>query len=384
MVTTPERGSNMKLTGLLVASILLLSISAAGSHAAPEKAQVIIGFKDKHDTALIKDYEGEIKREFTLINAVAVKLPKNKIDILKRHPGIEYIEPDYEASALGETTSWGVAKINAIKVWQLPNRGTGIRVAVLDTGIQYDHPDLKNNIKGGVNFAGYPDGSTNRIYWTDKNGHGTHVAGIVAAENNYIGVVGVAPQAWLYAVRVLNDQGSGYYSDIIQGIEWSINNNMQVVSMSLGGSSSSYALKNAVDNARARGIILVAAAGNSGDGNSATNNINYPARYSSVIAVGATNSDDTVPRWSSDGREIDVAAPGVSIISTYKGSTYATMSGTSMATPYVAGTVALMLKAGVSPDSIQNKLQTTAVDLFPAGFDVFSGYGRINALKAVQ
>lgn len=374
----------MKLIGLLFASILLLSISAAGSHAAPEKTQVIIGLKDKPDTALIKDYGGEIKREFTLINAVAVKLPKNKIDILKKHPKIEYIEPDYEASALGENVPWGVARINAPQVWKLPNRGTGIRVAVLDTGIQYDHPDLKNNIKGGVNFAGYPDGSTTRFYWTDKNGHGTHAAGIVAAEDNDIGVVGVAPQAWLYSVRVLNDKGSGYYSDIIQGIEWSINNNMQVVSMSLGGSSSSYALKNAVDKARSRGIILVAAAGNSGDGNPATNNIAYPARYSSVIAVGATGSGDAVPRWSSDGREIDVAAPGVSIVSTYRGSTYATMSGTSMATPHVAGTVALMLKAGISPGSIQNKLQTTGVDLLPAGFDVFSGYGRINALRAVQ
>lgn len=367
----------------VVASIVILSISIIGSIAPQEKVPVIIGFKDKKDPALIKENGGEIKREYTLINAIAAKLPKNKIEELKKHPKVSYVEPDRTVQALAETTPWGVAKINAPRVWQSTNKGTGIKVAILDTGIQYNHPDLKNNIKGGVNFAGNPDGSTNPKFWTDKHGHGTHVAGIVAAVNNSIGVIGVAPEAYLYAVKVLNNAGNGYTSDIIQGIQWAADN-AQIASMSFGSSSYSQAEKDAVDAARAKGLILVAAAGNSGDGNPLTDNVGYPARYDNVIAVAATDSNDVVASWSSDGSEVDVSAPGVSILSTYKGSSYASMSGTSMAAPHVTGTIALMLKAGIPASEIQSKLQTTAVDINAAGFDVFSGYGRIDAFSATQ
>ncbi|MDO8725848.1 MAG: S8 family peptidase, partial [Candidatus Methanoperedens sp.] len=216
----------------------------------------------------------------------------------------------------------------------------------------------------------------------DKYGHGTHVAGIVAAVgNNNIGVIGVAPEASLYAVKVLNNAGSGYTSDVIQGIQWAADN-AQIASMSFGSSSYNQAEKDAVDAARAKGLILVAAAGNSGDGNPLTDNVGYPARYANVIAVAATNSNDAVASFSSDGLEVDVSAPGVSILSTYKGSSYASASGTSMAAPHVTGTVALMLKAGVLPNDIQSKLQTTALDINSLGFDVFSGYGRIDAFTA--
>ena len=145
--------------------------------------------------------------------------------------------------------------------------------------------------------------------------------------------------------------------------------------MSFGSSSYSQAEEAAVDAARARGLILVAAAGNSGDGNPLTDNVGYPARYANVIAVAATDSNDAVASFSSDGLEVDVSAPGVNIYSTYKGSSYATMSGTSMAAPHVTGTVALMLKAGVSQSEIQSKLQNTGIDINIPGFDVFSGYG---------
>jgi subtilisin len=383
-----RRKKMKKLSILIIAAILVLS--TANSFAAVpavKKVPVIIGFKDDQDTALIKGQEGEIEHVFTLINAMSARLPENVIEKLRKNPKIAYVEPDYVALTLAESTPWGVGKINASKVWQMStsNKGTGIKIAVLDTGIQNNHPDLQKNLRGGVNFAGFPSGSTISWHWTDKNGHGTHVAGTIGAVgNNGIGVIGVAPEAHLYAVKVLGDSGSGYYSWIINGIQWSVNNNMNVISMSLGGTGDSQALKDAVDNARAKGVVVVAAAGNSGDRNPLTNNILYPAKYDSVIAVGATDSNDAVATWSSDGSEIDVSAPGVSILSTYKGSSYATMSGTSMATPHVSGTVALMLKAGVRPDDIKSKLQSTAFDISPAGFDVFSGYGRIDALKGVQ
>ncbi len=370
----------------VVASIVILSISIIGSIAPQEKVPVIIGFKDKKDPDLIKENGGEIKREYTLINAIAAKLPESKIEELKKNPKVAYVESDRIVQTLAETTPWGVTKINAPAVWQntSTNKGTGIKVAILDTGIQSNHPDLINNIKGGVNFAGRPDGSTNPRYWADKNGHGTHVAGIVAAVgDNDIGVIGVAPEAHLYAVKVLNNAGSGYTSDIIQGLQWAADN-AQIASMSFGSSYYNQAEKDAIDAARAKGLILIAAAGNSGDGNPSTNNVGYPARYNNVIAVAATNSNDVVASWSSDGPEVDVSAPGVDILSTYKGSSYAYLSGTSMATPYVTGTVALMLKAGISANDIQSKLQATAVDINAPGFDVFSGYGRINALSAIQ
>lgn len=293
----------------VVASIVILSISIIGSIAPQEKVPVIIGFKDKKDPDLIKENGGEIKREYTLINAIAAKLPKNKIEELKKNPKVAYVESDRIVQALAETTPWGVTKINAPAVWQntSTNKGTGIKVAILDTGIQSNHPDLINNIKGGVNFAGRPDGSTNPRYWTDKNGHGTHVAGIVAAVgDNDIGVIGVAPEAHLYAVKVLNNAGSGYTSDIIQGLQWAADN-AQIASMSFGSSYYNQAEKDAIDAARAKGLILIAAAGNSGDGNPSTNNVGYPARYNNVIAVAATNSNDVVASWSSDGLEVDVS-----------------------------------------------------------------------------
>lgn len=376
---------NLKVM-LVFASIVLLSVSIVGSSASQEKVPVIIGFKDQNGPALVKEHGGEIKREYTLINAIAANLPENKIEVLKKNPNVVYVESDRIVQALAETTPWGVTKINAPLVWQNTNnnKGTGIKVAILDTGIQYNHPDLINNIKGGVNFAGNPDGSTNPKFWTDKHGHGTHVAGTVAAVgNNGIGVTGVAPQASLYAVKVLNNAGSGYTSDVIQGIQWAADN-AQIASMSFGSSYYNQAEKDAVDAARAKGLILIAAAGNSGDGNPLTDNVIYPARYDNVIAVAATDSNDAVASFSSDGAEVDVSAPGVTILSTYKGSSYATMSGTSMAAPHVTGTVALMLKAGVLPNDIQSKLQTTAVDINSMGFDVFSGYGRIDAFTATQ
>lgn len=375
----------MNVKKSLIAALLMIVIfSIAGSSAKQDKVPVIIGFKDKLDKALVKEHAGDIKSEYTIINAIAASLPENRIDVLRENPKVAYVEPDRIVQVTAESVPWGVGKINAPVVWQnLNNKGTGIKVAILDTGIQYNHPDLKNNIKGGVNFVGKNDGSTNPKIWNDKYGHGTHVAGIVAATgNNGIGVVGVAPEASLYAVKVLGNSGFGSTSDVIQGIQWAADN-AQIASMSFSSSSPSRAEQDAVNAARAKGLVLIAAAGNSGDGDASTDDVGYPARYDAVIAVAATDSSDNVASWSSDGNEVVVAAPGVNILSTYKGSRYATASGTSMAAPHVTGTAALMLKAGISPGDIQNKLQTTAIDINTAGFDVFSGYGRIDAFKAL-
>jgi subtilisin family serine protease len=250
-----------------------------------------------------------------------------------------------------------------------------VKVAVLDTGIDVKHPDLR--VAGGASFV---KGSKS---YSDDNGHGTHVAGIIAALDNEIGVVGVAPGAELYAVKVLNKQGSGFISWVVAGIEWSISNEMQVISMSLGSTSDSTTLHDVITLAYSRGIVLVAAAGNSGPGE---NTVEYPAKYGEVIAVGATDADDNVASWSSRGSELELAAPGVSIYSTYKGGTYATLSGTSMACPHVTGTVALILQKNpcLTPNEVRGILRGSAENLGSEGWDSTYRYGLVNAFEAVE
>lgn len=274
-----------------------------------------------------------------------------------------------------QTLPWGVDRVDADNVWSVTS-ADNVRVAIIDTGIDLDHPDLSANIKGGVNT----------IYsWRtadDDNGHGSHVGGIIAAVNNSIGVVGVGHQIDLYAVKVLNSNGSGYVSDIIEGIQWSINNGIKVINMSLGTTSDIQAFHDAVIAAKNAGITVVAAAGNSGPSD---NTVIYPAKYPESIAVSATNSSDGQPSWSSRGPEVDVAGPGASIYSTYKSGGYATLSGTSMATPHVAGAAALVLSThpGFTPSQVQSHLQANAEVL--AGLSSNQqGAGLVDVEKAVS
>ena len=260
-----------------------------------------------------------------------------------------------------------------------------MHIAILDTGIDYDHPDLAANVVGGIYLGGGfwdefigKDGSTSSSDWNDGNGHGTHCAGIVAAVKNGIGVVGVAPQAKLHAIRVFDNQGAGYTSDVCQALEWCADsaNGIDIVSMSFGGDPTA-SLQEACQVARNAGVLLIAAAGNE-DGGA----VMYPAAYDSVIAVSAIDASDAFASFSSAGKEIELAAPGVSIKSTYLGGQYATISGTSMACPHVTGAAALALAAGVSDVRIQ--LQATAVDLGSPGWDSLYGYGRANAVGVAK
>jgi len=367
--------SKVLISIVLVALILTVSLpgfTSIGSAQPAERVPVIIGFRNFKDDKSVGDQGGEIKYSYGYIRAIAASVPPQAIDALQRNPNVAYVETDFKVYALQQPIPWGIAKIRAPEVWVTGNKGTGIKVAIVDTGIDTTHLDLK--VVGGATFVA---GTSS---YNDDNGHGTHCAGIVAALDNDIGVVGVAPEAALYAVKVLDRSGSGYLSDVIAGIEWCIKNGMQVVSMSFGSTSDSTSLHAECDKAYSANIVLMAAAGNSGPG---ANTIGYPAKYSSVIAVGATDSSDVVASWSSRGPELSVTAPGVNVYSTYKGGTYATLSGTSMACPHVAGTVALILaKAAHTPVEVRGILQKTAVDLGPLGWDSTYGYGRIDAYAA--
>lgn len=284
------------------------------------------------------------------------------------------VSPIASASpASDQAVPWGITKISASSAWSF-SRGENIKVAVVDTGIDTNHPDLINNIAGCVNLI-----STN-LTCEDDNGHGTHVSGTIAAEDNNLGVVGVAPSSKIYAVKVLDSDGGGYISDIIEGIQWAVDNQMQIINLSLGTSSDITAFHNAVINAKNAGVLVVAAAGNSGSRN---NTVKYPAKYAEVIAVAAIDKNDSVPYWSSRGIEVDIAAPGKDVYSTDYEDGYYTMSGTSMAVPHVVGVAALRLNLHIDEnvDTLINILKTQT-DALPYSTNLV-GAGRINAYKAV-
>jgi subtilisin len=317
---------------------------------------------------------GSVHKAPRIVPVVSATLPEQAIRKLKARSDIEYVEEDVVLYALAQTLPWGVDRIDADLAWPAGNTGKGVKVAVLDTGITSNHPDLA--VAGGVNFVGARDGSTTPADWNDRHGHGTHCAGIIAARNNTVGVVGVAPDATLYAVKVLSDGGGGYTSDIIQGLDWCVANGVKVASMSLGGSGTT-SLKAACDRAYASGVLVVAAAGNSSGA------VMYPAAYPSVVAVSATTSQNQLASFSCRGPQIELGAPGVSIYSTYKNGAYAYMSGTSMACPHVAGTAVLAWASGLSSSTaVRQRLTSTAEDLGTAGFDNNFGYGLADAQKA--
>ena len=379
-----------QLVTLLIIFSIILSFSIPVG-ATTERKSVIIVFKNAPDAGLIRAHGGDIKYQYDIIPAIAVNMPVNALRGLENNRNIAYIEDDIQVHALGESLPWGVDRIDADKVWGsdgVPqtdtgaNTGAGVNIAVLDTGIDADHPDLYANVKGGINFVSIPAWKrANPTKWDDDNGHGTHVAGTIAAMDNDIGVIGVAPDASLYGVKVLDRSGSGYLSDIIAGIDWAKNNNMDIITMSLGASLDVLSFETACNNAYDAGVVIVAAAGNN-DGGA----VSWPAAYSSVIAVSATDSNDNLASYSNKGSQVELAAPGSGIYSTYKGGIYGTMSGTSMATPHVTGVAALVIASGTNyrdnPDAVRAQLTFTAEDLGTTGWDASFGYGLIDAENA--
>ena len=343
----------------------------------------LVGFTstpDQADESLVRTAGGTVSKSFTLIPVLAVTLPQNAVDSIRNNPGVEFIELDAEVHATEETIPWGVSRINADDVWPLGYDGAGVIVAVLDTGIDYNHPDLAPNYIDGYDFA-YDDNDP----W-DGAGHGTHVSGTIAASAlNNAGVTGVSPSIGILAGKVLDDGGNGYLSDVIAGIEWAVANSADVINMSLGTDSRSKAFQYACDSAYAAGLVLVAAAGNDGFADGRGNNVDYPAKYASVIAVASTDQNDQRVWYSSTGREVELAAPGWQILSCIPGGGLGLSSGTSMASPHVAGTVALLIHSGVTNTAdIRSAMTSTALDLGPAGKDNMYGYGLVDALAALS
>jgi len=395
--------------GLLVA--LLIGAGPSGAGAKPPsdtpfvQDQIIVGFKPgisaETKAAIHRANNAIVVHEIPQIGVQVLRIPAGqvlaKVEAYNRNPNVEFAEPNFIAYAIytpndpnffkqwgmhnvGQTGGSSDADIDAPEAWNFTQGNAGVMIAILDTGIDQDHEDLAAKIVGNKNFT---DSSTvNDLY-----GHGTHVAGIAAAiTDNGVGVAGVGYNSSLMNVKVLNDQGSGYYSWVANGIVWAADNGAKVINMSLGGGAPSKTLEKAVNYAWGQGVVLAAAAGNS-DNPSPT----YPAKYENSIAVAATDSNDQKASFSSYGSWVDVAAPGVDIYSTFpnhpytigKSPNYDYGSGTSMSTPHVAGLAALVWATtyGTSNSTVRARIETTA-DLIP-GTGTYWSHGRINACNAV-
>jgi len=311
----------------------------------------------------------------TMAVLVLTGLEKNRIS---KDDNVKALVENIECKLLAQSLTWNITMVHADTSWENGITGLGVKVAVVDTGIYLTHPDLAANIKGSYNAIN-PKKSGN-----DDNGHGTHVAGIIAALDNNIGVVGVAPKASLYAVKVLSASGSGTLASLVKGIQWSIDNDMDVINMSLGFGTATEEqltpLHDVIVSAVAANITVVAAAGND-----SAHFTELPGRYPEVFSVAAVNNTGSLAPFNSTGK-IDFSAPGVYVYSTYKKS-YATLSGTSMASPHVAGAAALVISRTssdldqdgvVEPLEVKSILASLASDLATPGFDNLSGYGMIN------
>jgi len=297
-----------------------------------------------------KDYKivhfGEMR-----VNKVLFKLKKQKVD-------------------------WGLRLLN-VGDSHKRTRGAGIKIAYLDTGISY-HEDLKNNIRGHRDFTGTND-------FLDRNGHGTFSQGVGSAVDNNVGVIGVAPESLIYSGKVLGNNGKGDLRWLARGINWAIEEKVDIINMSLGWGGRSYKpVRKAVLRAYKKGIVLVAAAGN--EGRRPGNTINYPARYPEVIAVTAISKYKRRTDFSSRGPQAEISAPGCRITSTWLNNSYAILDGTSFASPFIAGIVALMKarSGSLTVQQIRQKLQQTATDAGSRGRDNEYGFGLVNPSKVAK
>jgi thermitase len=382
----------------VIAIVVMSSFSTIAFAAPPDTAgpapdfssqQILVKFKPDvtlpEAAQIHSQMGGQVQGTIPGIGVQVVSVPEGqeiaKVKAYSSNARVTYAEPDFVAEAVGSPDDayfglqWGLARVQAAQAWDVTTGSDSINIAILDTGVDLDHADLANKVISSVDF-------THSTSLDDVYGHGTHVAGIAAAmTNNGVGVAGLGYTSTIMNVKVLSDAGAGAYSWIASGIIWAADNGADVINMSLGGPSESSTLEYAIDYAWNKGVVVVAAAGNSG-----TDSPFYPAYYTNCIAVAATDANDARTSWSNYGDWVDVAAPGASIYSTLKNNSYGYMSGTSMASPHVAGLAALVFTTvsdangdGKLNDEVRSRIEATCDDINVSGI----GSGRVNAYEAV-
>lgn len=378
---------------LFVASMFSINLGIASAYTTGNyvSGEVIVGLQNISIEALeaVQSKGGIVIEQIPQLNALIVKVQSGKEDMFIQNardiPGFRYAERNGIVRAVYTPNDpewgklWNMRIISADKAWDVHKGTMNITVCIADTGVDYNHNDLKAHyVAGGYDWADN-DGDP----W-DDHGHGTHCAGIAAAiMDNGIGVVGVA-QVGIWTEKVLSSGGWGEWSWLASGIVHATNSGIvDIISMSLGGTGYSQLVKDACAYAWNHGLVLVAAAGNDGIDLDVTPF--YPACYPEVIAVAATDSSDRRASFSNYGTKIEVAAPGVGIYSTYPGQSYVYMSGTSMACPHVSGLAGLIWSYNLemTNQDVRDRLHVGVDDLGAPGRDEYFGYGRINAFKAL-
>jgi thermitase len=401
----------MRRTSIAACAAMLMTVCAAGAQAAGYVPnEVIVKYADgvppaQRMSVLHRAGATRVVGQVAGVGAHVVRVRRDPAVVskrLSRSRRVEYAEPNmivraawfpndprfrelYGLHNTGQTGGAADADIDAPEGWEAAGLGGwpasgGVRIAVVDTGIDQTHPDLSGQTAGCASSLGL---ILVAGQCADDNGHGTHVAGTIAAKaNNAIGVVGVAFNADLVVCKALDEFGSGSLADVANCIDWAVSQGARVVSMSLVAGPST-TLQQAVANAwsNGNGAVIVAAAGNAGD-----STVNYPAGYAEVVSVAATDNRDAHADFSNTNSEVEVAAPGVDVLSTVPGGGYETISGTSMATPHVAGVAGVLrqLFPAENATAIRFRLDAAVNDLGPAGRDTSFGFGRVNLCKAAR
>lgn len=372
---------------LSAAAIFLFSCTPSHSLANSESAKPAVVLFDKTvDSSLLDQYTQSVDHVYEAIPAAAVTVTEEQKNLLSDMPGVQSIEYDSTVESSSQTVPYSYNMVGAAQRVPSSLTGKGVKIGILDSGIETAHPDLKGRVAGGACMMTDPDASASACLFgfQDDFGHGTHVAGIIAANNNSIGTVGIAPGATLYSIKVLDGMGYGTTSTMLKGIDYGIKHKLDILNISITTSDPDPALQAMLQKAYDADILIVAAAGNNGPPKTATGStVQYPAKYSSVIGVSSIDSAQKTDPLSAAGKEVEFAAPGVGIYSTYlreaEPSGYSELTGTSMAAPYVTGMAALYMEKYPEMTNIQVRklLQLNAADLGAEGRDSFYGYGLV-------
>ncbi|WP_432666398.1 S8 family peptidase [Wukongibacter baidiensis] len=395
----------MKMNKKLICIITIIGMLISGCSSKPNNSKEING-----DTEVMEKQKVEISsqngEQITLINNIeSKKLERSleKFKVIKKVANrkrvgivkpvtrivvgkdflIDKIEAnnDIDVNDPGAKSQWALTYTNSNDIWDFIEQKQTVNIAVIDTGVDYNHPDLKNRVKQdmGYDFVN-DDGDA-----MDDNGHGTHVAGIISAEaNNEEGIVGVVGNldVNVIPIKVLDKDGVGYSDTIAKGIEYAVEKGADIINLSLGGTERDEDIEKAVSNALDKGVLVIAAAGND-----KRNCDEYtPAGVNGVYTIAASNLLNRTARFSNFGKSVDITAPGTKILSTVPNGGYEAWDGTSMAAPVVSGIAAMLKAHDPSIDSIKIKeiLQTSSKDIMKDGEDVLSGYGLIDSKEAFE